>query len=86
MLVLPENALPGIINPRFVKISLNLDAYRPNFFKSYFESSFLRSLYSEETLGTTMDILNLGMIQRLPHPLCSLAEKDEISGIIGHDF
>ena len=34
VLVLSENALPGIINPRLVKISLNLDAYRPNSFKS----------------------------------------------------
>ena len=33
-----------------------------------------------------MDILNLGMIQRLPYPLCSLAEQDEISGIIGARF
>ena len=38
VLVLPETAKPGIINPRLVKITLNLDCYRASFFKSYFES------------------------------------------------
>ena len=33
-----------------------------------------------------MDILNLGMIQCLPYPHCSLAEQDEISDIIGARF
>ncbi|MFZ3209360.1 MAG: restriction endonuclease subunit S [Geobacteraceae bacterium] len=78
VLVLPETAKPGIINPRLVKITLNLDCYRASFFKSYFESGFLRSLYAKESQGTTMDILNLGMIQRLPYPLCSLEEQKVI--------
>ena len=78
MLVLPERAAPGIINPRLVKISLNRGAYLPAFFKAYFESGFLRSLYATESQGTTMDILNLGMIQGLPYPLCSLEEQQEI--------
>ena len=78
VLVLPETAKPGIINPRLVKITLNLDCYRASFFKSYFESGFLRSLYAKESQGTTMDILNLGMIQRLPYPLCALEEQKVI--------
>ena len=78
VLVLPEHAAPGIINPRLVKISLNRGAYLPAFFKAYFESGFLRSLYATESQGTTMDILNLGMIQGLPYPLCSLEEQQEI--------
>ena len=86
VLVLPETAKAGIINPRLVKISLNLKCYRASFFKSYFESSFLRSLYANESQGTTMDILNLGMIQRLPYPLCSVAEQDQIIEIIEERF
>jgi len=82
VLVLPKTARPGIINPRLVKISLNLNCYRANFFKAYFESGFLRSLYANESQGTTMDILNLGMIQRLPYPLCSVAEQDKILEVI----
>ncbi len=82
VLVLPELARPGIINPRLVKISLNLAAYEPAFFKAYFESGFLRSLYATESQGTTMDILNLGMIQGLPYPLCSLDEQREILSVL----
>ena len=86
VLVLPETAKAGIINPRLVKISLNLKCYRASFFKSYFESGFLRSLYANESQETTMDILNLGMIQRLPYPLCSVAEQDQIIEIIEERF
>ena len=86
VLVLPDSAKPGIINPRLVKISLNLAFYRPSFFKAYFESGFLRSLYANESQGTTMDILNLGMIQRLPYPLCSIAEQEKILEILDERF
>lgn len=82
VLVLSETAKPGIINPRLVKVSLNLECYLASFFKSYFESGFLRSLYAKESQGTTMDILNLGMIQRLPYPLCSVAEQKQIMNIL----
>jgi type I restriction enzyme S subunit len=86
VLVLPDSAKPGIINPRLVKISLNLALYRPNFFKAYFESGFLRSLYANESQGTTMDILNLGMIQRLPYPLCSVTEQEKMLEILDERF
>lgn len=86
VLVLPEAAKPGIINPRLVKISLNLPFYRAIFFKSYFESAFLRSLYATASQGTTMDILNLGIIQNLPYPICSTAEQDEVISILDDKF
>ena len=86
VLVLPQTAKPGIINPRLVKISLNLPFYRATFFKSYFESAFLRSLYATASQGTTMDILNLGIIQNLPYPICSTAEQDEVISILDDKF
>lgn len=86
VLVLSERSKPGIINPRLVKISLNLGCYQANFFKAYFESGFLRSLYAKESQGTTMDILNLGMIQRLPYPWCSIAEQNQILSILDERF
>jgi len=75
VLVLPENITPGVINPRLVKISPNLNAVVPEFFKYYFESSFLKGLYKLKTHGATMDVLNLGIIQELPFPICSLKEQ-----------
>lgn len=78
VLVLPEGSLPGVINPRLVKISLNRKFYLPTFFKYYFESSFLKVLYKNKAHGATMDVLNLGLIQELPFPLCSIQEQRAI--------
>ena len=75
VLVLPEDSKEGIINPRLIKISINSNAYFPEFFKYYFESAFLKSLYKLETHGATMDVLNLGIIQTLPFPLCDKKEQ-----------
>jgi len=77
VLVLPKDCEDGIINPRLVKISFN-KFYDSIFFKYYFESSFLKSLYSLKAHGATMDILNLGIIKELPYPLCSKQEQHQI--------
>ena len=78
VLILPENCLPGIINPRLIKISLNTHFYLPIFFKYYFESSFLKNIYKANASGTTMDVLNLGVITELPFTFCSVAEQQQI--------
>ncbi|MBA2658837.1 MAG: restriction endonuclease subunit S [Nitrosospira sp.] len=75
VLVLPDNIVPGVINPRLVKISPNFKFLVPKFFKYYFESSFLKGLYKLKTHGATMDVLNLGIIEDLPFPICSLEEQ-----------
>ncbi|MCW3076818.1 MAG: restriction modification system specificity domain [Bacteroidetes bacterium] len=75
VLLLPENCEEGIINPRLVKISLDDKKYSPKFFKYYFESSAVKAFYKSETRGTTMDVLNLGIIKTIPFPLCSLNEQ-----------
>ena len=77
VLVLPEDCEKGIINPRLVKVTLNR-FYEPVFFKYYFESSFLKSLYKLKNHGTTMDVLNLGSIKELPYPICSKGEQNQI--------
>jgi type I restriction enzyme S subunit len=77
VLVLPKDCEDGIINPRLVKISLN-KFYDSIFFKYYFESAFLKSIYSIKAHGATMDILNLGIIKELPYPLCSKQEQHQI--------
>ncbi len=82
VLLLPTNCEPGIINPRLIKITLNTKIYLPKFFKYYFESSTVKSFYSGETKGTTMDVLNLGIIKTISFPLCSVNEqRDIIQGI-----
>ena len=78
VLILPENCKAGIINPRLIKISLNKEIYLPEFFKYYFESSSVKNFYSSKAQGTTMDVLNLGIIKTIPFPLLSLIEQQLI--------
>jgi type I restriction enzyme S subunit len=75
VLVLPDNCHPGIINPRLIKITLDQAKYLPKFFKYYFESSTVKSYYSSKAQGTTMDVLNLGIIKTIPFPFCSIEEQ-----------
>lgn len=77
VLILPEDCEAGLINPRLVKFSLN-DFYSEQFFKYFFESGFIKSIYKLKNHGTTMDVLNLGIIKELPFPLCSKKEQHQI--------
>jgi type I restriction enzyme S subunit len=77
VLILPDDSEQGIINPRLIKISFN-SFYSPIFFKYYFESAYLKSLYAHKSHGATMDIITLGIIQELPFPLFSIREQTQI--------
>jgi type I restriction enzyme S subunit len=68
-LILPDNIKEGIINPRLIKISLNKSKYDNKFFKYYLESSTVKSIYTINASGTTMDVLNIGIINKIPFPL-----------------
>lgn len=78
VLILSEKCKKGIINPRLVKISLNEKLMLPKFFKYYFESEYLKSLYRLKTHGATMDVLNLRMIKELPYPICDVIEQSYV--------
>ncbi|ADQ81087.1 restriction modification system DNA specificity domain [Paludibacter propionicigenes WB4] len=78
VLILPENCMDGIINPRLIKISLNRQKYLPKFFKYYFESSSVKAHYKSQAQGTTMDVLNLGIIKKVPFPLTTLEEQQRV--------
>jgi type I restriction enzyme S subunit len=78
VLILPENCKEGVINPRLIKITLNKGIYLHKFFKYYFESSYVKNFYGSKAQGTTMDVLNLGIIKTIPFPLPSLKEQQLI--------
>lgn len=78
VLILPENCQEGVINPRLIKITLDGEIYIHKFFKYYFESSYVKNFYSAKAQGTTMDVLNLGIIKTIPFPLPSLEEQQLI--------
>ena len=78
VLVLSDHCLPGIINPRLIKITLNERVMMPLFFKYYFESEYLKSLYKQKVHGATMDVLNMSMVKELPFPICDIREQGEV--------
>lgn len=78
VLVLSTDCKEGIINPRLIKVSLDQDKMLPLFFKYYFESDYLRSLYKSKAHGATMDVLNLGMIKELPFAWCPVIEQRQV--------
>ena len=78
VLILSEHCLPGIINPRLIKVSLDEKKMIPKFLKYYFESNYLRILYKQKAHGATMDVLNMGMIKELPFPVCSIEEQYQV--------
>ena len=81
-LILSDNCKPGIINPRLIKLSLDLTLMLPQFFTYYFGSDYCKSKYMTVQHGTTMDVLNMGILKQLDYPCCSLPEQQEIVRIL----
>ena len=86
VLILPNNIEKGIINPRLLKVTLDTSIYLPLFFKFYFESQYLRSLFKIKAHGATMDVLNLSILKELPFPLPTLPEQQHIVAEIEKHF
>lgn len=78
VMILSNNAVDGIINPRLIKISLDKTKMLPQFFKYFFESDYLKRQYMHMTHGATMDVLNLGMIKQLSFPKCPIEEQTQV--------
>ena len=86
VLILPKGIEKGIINPRLIKVTLDVDQYLPAFFKLYFESQYLRSLFKTKAHGATMDVLNLSILKEIPFPLPTLPEQQQIVAEIEKRF
>jgi len=78
VLVLPDDAEPGIINPRLLKISVTQNHVDPHFVKVFLESPITRTFFKGESHGGTMEILNLGILKQLPIPLPPIEEQKAI--------
>ena len=78
VLILSRECKAGLINPRLIKISLDENIMIPEYFKYYFESDFIKTLYKSKVHGATMDVLNMSMIKELPVLLCSIKEQEQI--------
>lgn len=77
-LVLPPDAMPGIINPRLIKLTLEPNVVSPEFIQLYFASPFVKSIFKLASHGGTMEILNMGILEALPFPIPPLDEQRQI--------
>lgn len=82
ILVVPENFEPGIINPRLVRLSLDLDRIEPKFFSWFFQSPLAQLQMKLQSHGGTMGILNAKNIAGLFLPLPPIAEQSRIAAIL----
>jgi type I restriction enzyme S subunit len=78
VLVLPDDAAPGIINPRLLKLSLNSSFISPSYAAYVLQSSWAAQFFKAQAHGGTMEILNLGIVKALAVPLPPLAEQQRI--------
>ncbi len=76
--MLPDNAAPGIINPRLLKLSLNPAFIAPAYAAYMLQSAWAAQFFKEQAHGGTMEILNLGIVKALPVPLPPLLEQHRI--------
>ncbi|HDT1625707.1 TPA: restriction endonuclease subunit S [Klebsiella quasipneumoniae subsp. similipneumoniae] len=77
VLILSEKCKPGIINPRLVKLSLYNDISR-DYVKYLLSSPLIQKVLFEDSHGSTMNVLNLGLLKKLALPLPPIKEQVEI--------
>lgn len=77
VLILSEKCKPGIINPRLVKLSLYDDISR-DYVKYLLSSPLIQKMLFEDSHGSTMNVLNLGLLKKLALPLPPIKEQFQI--------
>jgi len=77
-LVLKENAEPGIINPRLVRLSPSPSLIDSHYLSLWLESSRVRRRLGSLSQGGTMDVLNSKMLSSLRMPRPPLEEQKAI--------
>ena len=82
LLIIPENAAKGIINPRLLRFRLNQNKIIPLFFKNLFESERVQSYLAMSAQGGTMAVLNASILKRLSIPLPNIIEQTAIANAL----
>ncbi len=90
LLAIPNDAPPGVINPRLIRFSFDKSRVCSKYFKFLFESGQVQSLLERQAQGGTMGVLNAGALRpfriQLP-PLpeqCAIAEAlSDVDALLG---
>ncbi|WP_296060141.1 restriction endonuclease subunit S [uncultured Amphritea sp.] len=77
VLILSENSLPGIINPRLVKLNLDRSIVR-EYIRIVLGSKLIRDELFDKSHGSTMNVLNLGLLRGLLFPIPAIEEQHRI--------
>jgi type I restriction enzyme S subunit len=81
--VVPESVEPGIINPRLVRYRPNLEKVRPRYLQMAMLSTTIQAQVAEGAKGTTMEGLNMQILDRLLLAVPPLVEQDTIFAAVG---
>ena len=82
LLVVPQGAAKGIINPRLIRFRFNTFKVNPVYFKNLFESFFVQSYLSSSAQGGTMAVLSAGTMKTLMIPLPGIKEQTAIANAL----
>ena len=63
--IIPEFFEEGIINPRLMKISPDINIVRPDFIKFQLQGDYVRRQLERVSRGGTMDIINVGIMKEV---------------------
>lgn len=76
--IVPSEFEKGIINPRLIKITLDVEKMTPLFFQYYFKSHLILSQIKQSAGGGTMPVLNGRILKALRFLLPPLSTQQEI--------
>jgi type I restriction enzyme S subunit len=79
VLVIPQGAPDGIINPRLIRLSFDQDVVSSTFFRFLFESDTYQALLARNAQGGTMGVLSAGLLRPIRIPLPRLSEQIAIA-------
>lgn len=82
LLVVPNDAPAGIINPRLIRFSFDKKRVDSQFFKNLFEANQVQALLARSAQGGTMGVLNASMLRPMKIPLPSLLEQRAIAAAL----
>lgn len=82
ILVVPDGAEAGIINPRLMRISVDKEKVLPGYLASFLLTDQIQRLLENRAHGGTMQGLNTKAIETIELPLPPLSEQRRIAAVI----
>jgi type I restriction enzyme S subunit len=82
LLVLPEDAPAGVINPRLIRFTFDKARVCSLFFKNLFDAGQVQGFLARSAQGGTMGVLNASMLRPMKIPLPPLPEQRAIAAAL----